>query len=104
MLQNELQKNHFKITEERKIVSEIDKLNRSKRAVKEINSVKVSYNFWKYGGSVLIWIDSLFQVDLDSLKASLKELRDKRDVLYKERGDLKRKEDDAKNEMRYSDT
>ena len=41
---------------------------------------------------------------MDSLKASLKELRDKRDVLYKERGDLKRKEDDAKNEMRYSDT
>ena len=41
LLQNELQKNHFKITEERKIVSEIDKLNRSKRAVKEINSVKV---------------------------------------------------------------
>ena len=41
VLQNELQKNHFKITEERKIVSEIDKLNRSKRAVKEINSVKV---------------------------------------------------------------
>jgi len=75
-----LQKNHFKITEERKIVSEIDKLNRSKRAVKEINSVKD---------------------DLDRLKGSLKELRDKRDQLFKERGELKRKEDDAKNEMRY---
>ena len=29
-LQNELQKNHFKATEERKLVNEIDKLNRSR--------------------------------------------------------------------------
>ena len=38
---------------------------------------------------------------MDRLKGSLKELRDKRDQLFKERGELKRKEDDAKNEMRY---
>ena len=43
----------------------------------------------------------ILQDDLDRLKGSLKELRDKRDQLFKERGELKRKEDDAKNEMRY---
>ena len=41
-LQNDLQKNHFKATEERKLVNEIDKLNRSRKAIKEFKIVKVS--------------------------------------------------------------
>ena len=38
---------------------------------------------------------------MDKLKSNQKELREKRDLLYKERGELKRKEEDAKNEIRW---
>jgi len=78
-LQNDLHKNHFKLTEERRIVAEIDKLNRSRRAIKEYNMVKE---------------------EVEELKLTQKELREQRDLMFRERGDLKRKEDDAKNEMR----
>ena len=78
-LQNELQKNHFKATEERKLVNEIDKLNRSRKAIKEFKIVKE---------------------DMEKLKSTQKDLRDRRDLMFKERGDLKRKEEEAKVEIR----
>ena len=63
-LQNDLHKNHFKATEERRIVAEIDKLNRSRRAIKEFNSVRE---------------------EVDELKMTQKELRDHRDQMFKVR-------------------
>merc|ERR1712062_615013 len=78
-LQNELQKNHFKATEERKLVNEIDKLNRSRKAIKEFKIVRE---------------------DMEKLKTTQKDLRDRRDLMFKERGDLKRKEEEAKVEIR----
>ena len=63
-LQNDLHKNHFKATEERRIVAEIDKLNRSRRAIKEFNSVRE---------------------EVDDLKMTQKELRDHRDQMFKVR-------------------
>ena len=63
-LQNDLHKNHFKATEERRIVAEIDKLNRSRRAIKEFNSVRE---------------------EVDELKMAQKELRDHRDQMFKVR-------------------
>ena len=61
-LQNDLHKNHFKATEERRIVAEIDKLNRSRRAIKEFNSVRE---------------------EVEELKMTQKELRDHRDQMFK---------------------
>ena len=75
----ELQKNHFKATEERKLVNEIDKLNRSRKAIKEFKIVRE---------------------DMEKLKTTQKDLRDRRDLMFKERGDLKRKEEEAKVEIR----
>ena len=63
-LQNDLHKNHFKATEERRIVAEIDKLNRSRRAIKEFNSVRE---------------------EVEELKMTQKELRDHRDQMFKVR-------------------
>lgn len=74
-----MHKNHFKANEERKLVAEIDKLNRSRKAIKEFKAIKE---------------------ELDKLKSSQKEIRDRRDQMFRERGDLKRKEDDAKNDIR----
>ena len=61
-----MHKNHFKATEERRLVTEIDKLNRSRRAIKEFKIVRE---------------------DLEKVKISQKELRDRRDQMFKERGE-----------------
>ncbi len=45
LLEAELRRNHFKPTEEKKFITEIDKLNRSRRAIREHIVLKVTSFF-----------------------------------------------------------
>jgi hypothetical protein len=39
---------------------------------------------------------------MDKIKSTQKDVRDKRDQMFRERGDIKKKEDDFKAETRYN--
>ncbi|XP_059086547.1 uncharacterized protein LOC131883179 [Tigriopus californicus] len=77
-LEYQLRKNHYKPTEEKKIVLEIDRLNRSKKHLKEHNVLKT---------------------DLDRLRHSQRVIREQRDLLFRQRGDIKAKEDGMKKDI-----
>ena len=79
------------------MVNEIDKLNRSRKAIKEFKAIKVCMRW--YNVHFHLKIPSK-QDELDKLKAAQKEFRDRRDQMFKERNDLKKKEDNAKNVIR----
>ena len=77
-LEYQLRKNHYKPTEEKKIVLEIDRLNRSKKQLREYNVLKA---------------------DCDGLRFNQREVRDRRDKIFRQRGEIKGLEDKNKKDM-----
>ncbi len=78
-LEYQLRKNHYRPAEEKKIIVEIDKLNRSKRLLKEHNALKV---------------------ELDQLRTNQRRARERRDQLFRQRGDLNKREGNLKRDSR----
>ena len=71
-LEYQIQKNNFKLAEEKRIVSEIDRLRRSKKALKEYIAVKQ---------------------ESDDLRDRQRALRDERESIFRESRDIRRTED-----------
>ena len=71
-LEYQIQKNNFKLAEEKRIVSEMDRLRRSKKILKDYTAAKNV---------------------LDELRGQQRELRDKRELIFRESRDLRRTED-----------
>ena len=76
-LEYQIQKNNFKLADEKRIVSEIDRLKRSKKILKDYNLVKN---------------------ELDSLRNQQRSVREERETLFKESRDLRRSEE----QLRFS--
>ena len=71
-LEYQIQKNNFKLADEKRIVLEIDRLNRSKKSLKVYTGVKL---------------------ELDKLRDQQKHLREQREALFRDTRELRRTED-----------
>ena len=78
-LEYQINKNNFNVAEERRIVSEINRLKRSKNSLREYNTLKA---------------------ELDELRNRQRLLREEREVSYRETKDLRRREDFLRTNIR----
>ena len=82
-LEYQINRNNFGRAEERRIVSEIDRLKRSKKNLKEYNALKE---------------------ELDKVRDRQNTLRDKRNTIFQELRELKFKEDDLRQQIKEFNT